>query len=223
MIIIFTYLFKRITFITFIINTILLLILFYVVIYIIIQDPKLTRISTKVENLGVQMANYIAKESGSTFKCPKDYIPIQEEISLEANTIYGYGNPTLNTDSQVNVWKYGNIPVDLYTSNDQTPSSMFYPNAKDIPNYRNQLRAKTDNQPNQTFGTTYPSSTYYECKWLGGNSNNEGLPNFENKQYSSIPCQYKQNFQEIGKYICSKDPNTLSATDFNQACDIISS
>jgi hypothetical protein len=56
---------------------------------------------------------------------------------------------------------------------------------------------------------------YYKCDWVGGN-NYSGISK-SNKKYSSIPCNYKQNYTQTGKYICLSDPNDPE-TDFNKSC-----
>ena len=60
--------------------------------------------------------------------------------------------------------------------------------------------------------------TYYECQWLGGNNNGD-LPNMEPNKYSSIPCQYRANYEEKNRYICSKDPNNLGSSILTDICN----
>jgi len=50
--------------------------------------------------------------------------------------------------------------------------------------------------------------TYYECKWLGGTINGNSLPIQDNKKYSTIPCNYKENYTQVQKLICTNNPNT---------------
>ena len=60
--------------------------------------------------------------------------------------------------------------------------------------------------------------TYYECKWLGGTINGNSLPIKDKNTYSTIPCDYKENYTMINKYICKDDPNKngiSSCTDIN--------
>jgi hypothetical protein len=56
---------------------------------------------------------------------------------------------------------------------------------------------------------------YYKCDWIGGN-NYSGVGK-DNIKYSPIPCKYKQNFTQTGKYICLSDPNNPK-TDFYKSC-----
>jgi len=50
--------------------------------------------------------------------------------------------------------------------------------------------------------------TYYKCAWLGGSINGNSLPIQDNKTYSTIPCNYKENYTQVQKLICTNDPNT---------------
>lgn len=179
------------------------------------------QVNKAIKNLKVEMTEYANSVIGNTidpYKCPTK-CSINSANPPPSSLIQGYQQPTLNIDPQANVWQYGDIPVDLYTSKN-TPGSDFYANPKNIPNYRNTLEEDMGDEPRSTFGTTYPHSTYYKCEWLGGN--NTGLPNIETKTYSSIPCSYRENYEETGRYICSKNPNNLSSSDFNAVCtDVI--
>jgi hypothetical protein len=49
--------------------------------------------------------------------------------------------------------------------------------------------------------------TYYKCEWLGGNINGNSLPIKDTKTYSTIPCNYKENYTQVNKLICKDDPN----------------
>lgn len=169
-----------------------------------------------IKNIKVEMSEYI--NSVDPYTCPTK-CSINSANPPPSSRIQGYQQPTLNIDPQANVWQYGDIPVDLYTSKN-TPGSDFYMNPQNIPNYRNTLEEDMGDEPQPNFGTTYPHSTYYKCEWLGGN--NTGLPNIESKTYSSIPCSYRENYEETGRYICSKNPNNLSTNEFNTVCNNVS-
>jgi hypothetical protein len=163
------------------------------------------------------------------YQCPPSPCSANLDVSSESPTIFGYEQPTLNTDPQLNVWQYGDIPTDLYTT-PQNPASTFYSNQPNIPIYKNTLQEQIEDMPASTFGTTYPSSTYYQCQWNGSNlnkgvqnMNNAGLPNIETNTYSSIPCSYRPNFTETARYICTQNPNNLSSSQFNQVCNNVSS
>ncbi len=158
-----------------------------------------------INSLAVNMANYVNSpllSNDGMYHCPSNCTATVEKEQA-VNTLNSYGSPTLNTDSQVNVWKYGDIPNTLYTS-PQTPGSDFYNTKTPIPNYRTSIGEK-DILPNQQFSSEYPLSTYYECQFMG--SNNGGLPNKETEKYSTIPCNYRENTVELNKYWCKKDPN----------------
>lgn len=197
-----------------------------IVIYLIIiyyaSFSKLTSNNADkiLKNIKVDMADYAGKILGANIKpytCPTTCSTNHTSPQPRPNMIQGYEQPTLNIDPQVNVWQYGDMPSDLFTSN-KIPASDFYTNPKNIPSYRNTLEEEIEDEPKASFGTTYPNSTYYKCNWLGGN-NNGGLPNIESKTYSSIPCSYRANYEETGKYICSKNPNNLSQLDFDRVCE----
>jgi hypothetical protein len=64
-----------------------------------------------------------------------------------------------------------------------------------------------DGNRQYTKPTNENSLTYYQCNWLGGNINGNSLPIQDTNKYSTIPCTYKQNYTQVGKYICKTDPN----------------
>jgi hypothetical protein len=209
---------KNFIIISVVIFIIYLLIIKFKVYYIV--TPK--NIEKNIGNLGVQMASYIDTtiEKNNPYTCPVDCS--KNSSGAISPTILGYAQPTLNIDPQLDVWQYGDIPTDLYTTT-KLPASKFYSNYQNIPNYNATDKDIEKNMPKPFFGTTYPSSTYYKCQWLGGD-NSQGLPNKEDstKPYSSIPCTYRQNYSEIGRYICSENPNNLSETERNNKCNDVS-
>jgi hypothetical protein len=188
---------NKITLIRFILLSISLFIIYLGMFYSISKYINLHKIE-------VDMVNYINNNlmKDLNYKCPKIC-----KNSSNSNTYINNSNilvkeeTTLDIDPQLNVWKYGDIPVDGYTST-KLPGSNFYNSPVNIPNYYNPL-----NEPKSSFGTTYPKSTYYQCEWLGGTSNTNGLPNNNGNKYSTIPCNFRQNYQETGRYICPSDPN----------------
>lgn len=190
-----------------------------IIIYCIIYFRKYFK--TLKNEVKVDMATYIATviENNLPYKCPATCPPKNPAITVSTASLQGYEQPTLKTDPQLNVWQYGDMAQDLYTSA-KTPGSDFYSNVT-IPNYTDTYEEQIVNSPKPAFKSTYPSSTYYKCQWQGGNSNGD-LPNIESKTYSTIPCSYRPNFSETGRYICNRDPNTLSSIDkFSQYCDTI--
>lgn len=174
----------------------------------------------KIKTLGVDMKDFVKKEIEEELDlvCPAKCPPINPK---KVNSITGYTSPTLNVDPQLNVWKYGDVPTDLYTSA-SNPAKDSYVDYYNIPNYNASLQEEAGNEPKPFFGTSYPQSTFYKCKWLGGNSNGPGLPNPEPEKYSSIPCDYRPNFQEKGKFLCMKDPNKLPISEFTKYCTDVS-
>ena len=173
-------------------------------------------VADRIRDLKIRMDDYIVEEVFD-LTCPAKCPEIEKSEPISKN-IKGYHSPTLRTDPQLNVWELGDMPTDLYTSS-TNPGSNFYKNPKNIPNYNETDLDKLKNRPKPFFKTTYPVSTYYKCKWLGGNSNDIGLPNIENNKYSSIPCNYRPNFEEVSRYVCTKNPNNLNNNDFNNYCD----
>lgn len=211
---------KKITNSQLIIIIIILFLIYLIAIYFGVYSKfYLNNLGKGLRNAKVIMDEYKADLLGilTDYQCPSTCPPV--EAPQNPALIQGYGTPTLRTDPQLNVWKYGDIPTDLWT-NDKLKGTNFYTNYS-IPNYNATLEEEIYNSPKSTFGTTYPNSTYYKCKWLGGDNNKYGLPNLENNTYSSIPCTYRPNYSEDGRYICSKDPNKISEGDFNKYCNTL--
>jgi len=200
----------------------LVLIIIYVLVIIFTLYIHITSQNAlkNINGIKVNMAQYIDTiiDDKFDYKCPTK---CSKNASVSSKIILGYAQPTLKTDSQLDAWQYGDIPTDLYTT-PENPASKFYLNHKDIPNYRTTQEEKLKNMAAPSFDTSFPSSTYYKCQWNGGDSNNGDLPNVENNKYSSIPCSYRPNFTEVGRYICTKNPNSLSELDFKNACDNVS-
>ena len=212
---------NKISYNIFIIYLIFLIIVYLLVItFTIYIQTTYNNVSKNIQGAGVSMveyANSIVYPSSVTYKCPAKCIP--NPITNPGSTISGNSPlPTLRTDPQLDVWQYGDLPTDLYTS-PENPSKNFYSNYQNIPNYRTTQQEINEDQPQPFFDTTYPSSTYYQCQWNGGASNNGDLPNVEMNKYSSIPCSYRPNFTEVARYICTQNPNGLDATKFNSICD----
>jgi hypothetical protein len=202
-------------------TTLLIIAYISVIIFTLYIHITSQNILKHINGVKVEMGEYIDSVIATqlNYKCPTTCT--KNPTFVSADTITGYGQPTLRTDSQLDVWQYGDIPTDLYTTPDN-PASKFYSNSKNVPNYRTTEKEKKENMPQPFFGSSFPSSTYYQCKWGGGESNNGDLPNIDSTKYSSIPCSYRPNFTEVGRYICTKNPNSLSSTDFKKACDNIS-
>ncbi len=125
--------------------------------------------------------------------------------------------PTLNIDPSTNVWKFGDVPEGGYLSSSDSSIQQFYNSPTDIQSYYNE-----NNEPHQRFGTTYPNSVYYKCEWMGASNEEHGLPNTELSTYTTIPCSYRPNFKQTGKYICNNDPNLNGITDCSNVSEIYS-
>ncbi len=199
---------------------ILLLIYLFIVNYAIYYILNISGVEKSYNKMKVQMSEFIDNKiaNGDNYKCPADCTTNDEQEP--GDTIYGYNQPTLKTDPQLDVWQYGDIPVDVWTSNTKQ-SKMFYKNYQDIPNYNATPQEELANQPKPFFGTNFPRSTYYKCQWNGGERNNISMPSMEKSEYSSIPCSYRPNFTENAKYICKENPNTSTA-EFSTICEDVS-
>jgi hypothetical protein len=196
---------------------IILLLIYLLTIYFgVYHKIYLHNLGKGLRSVKVKMDEYKADLLGmvTDYTCPSSCPPIV--APEDSDIISSYNSVTLKTNPQLDVWKYGDIPTDLWTSN-KLKGSNFYENVT-IPNYNETLEEQIYNAPKPFFGTTYPNSTFYKCKWLGGDNNN-GLPNLDNKKYSSIPCSYRPNYSEEERYICSKDPNKINESDFTKYCD----
>ena len=211
---------KKITNSQLIIIIIVLFLIYLLTIYFgVYHKFYLHNLGKGLRNAKVIMDEYKADLLGvlTDYQCPSTCPPVEDPENPAV--IQGYSSPTLRTDPQLNVWQYGDIPTDLWTNN-TLKSSNFYTNYT-IPNYNTTLEEEMANSPKSAFGTSYPNTTYYKCKWLGGDNNNNGLPNIETNTYSSIPCTYRPNYSEDGRYICSKDPNKISTSEFTKYCDTL--
>jgi hypothetical protein len=210
---------------------ILLLIYLYIIYYAIYYIFNIDGMDKTYNKVKVNLSEHIDKirNENNPYTCPSDCTSsISEEH--EGDTIYGFPQPTLRTDPQLDVWQYGDIPIDLYTSKSK-PASKFYANYRDIPNYNKTIQEELANEPKPAFGTTYPRMTYYRCKWNGNGDiptnlpkkfRNNTLPNKELYDFSSIPCSYRPNFTEEGKFICKENPNN-NKSDFNTICEDVTS
>lgn len=160
---------------------------------------KMSTIESRVKGLGVIMKEYYDKERDNIippYTCPSTCQTIPEEMDEETVIDYKYDKSgvVLNIDPSLNVWKDGDVPVnqDVESLSDLTKIDM----------------------PKPFFGTTYPKTTYYKCKWLGGGGA-RGMPyrmKTTNK-FSTIPCEYRPNNTEEARYICTKDPNENGLED----------
>ena len=205
-----------------ILYTIILVVIYLLVItftmYIHVSTENVLK---NINGVKVEMQQYVDNVIAGpiNYTCPTQCTP--NPVIESGNIITGYEQPTLKTDPQLDVWQYGDIPTDLYTTT-ENPASKFYSNYQNIPNYNSTLEEKIENMPKPVFGTTFPSSTYYQCEWNGSNTNNGNLPNVETNKYSSIPCSYRPNFTETARYICTKNPNIISDSEFSTVCDNVS-
>jgi hypothetical protein len=205
-----------------ILTVILIIVYLLVITFTIYIHLTAQNVVKNINGVTVQMTEYIdsviAKELN--FKCPAT-CSVNQTLN-GGPTIMGYAQPTLKIDPQLNVWQYGDVPSDLYTTTNN-PASTFYTNYIDISNFNKTDEEQRENMPKSVFSTTYPNSTYYKCQWNGGTGIN-GLPNTESSTYSSIPCSYRPNFTETGRYICRDNPNKFNGDDdkIKDICDDVS-
>ena len=162
----------------------------------------------------------------NTYQCPIQCPPLFPTVSSETNEEdypdgpMGYGSKIksfphelLRTQSQNNVWVDGDIPNDINT----TPENYnkLYLKPRKLPIYLNNEMQKQAAEPKPFFrGIDKKFATYYKCQNNNGKNNN--IPRF-----SSIPCSYKPNYSEVGRYICSSDPSESSANCENDDCSNI--
>jgi hypothetical protein len=214
---------RKLSFRNLLIASVIIIIYFLILIYYeAYRKFTLTEIKKEMDKIGINMQDYtrsLLSESIAPYSCPmkcnKKYIEIDQSKIKKIN--FSENTPILNIDPQTNVWKYGDIPDDLYTSY-KLPPSAFFKSPNNIPLYNVTPEEEQENSPKSKFSTTYPMSTYYKCKWNGDINNTGGLSS-EDGKYSSIPCSYKSNYSEEGKYICMDNPNKVGLE--NAKCDEI--
>ena len=197
-----------------------MILIFGLIIYFaVLNHYSSYNVAKKIQNLQVAMQSYAQKILEDTVpgyscpaKCDNKIAPVEEEI----NIIVQEPGDTLNINPQINVWKLGSIP---YNKNGINTSYKLNP-----------MLYSSGDQPEPSFGTTYPKSTYYQCNWLGGGERGpEGLPlggPTADKPFSTIPCSYKPNMKQKAKYICNTDPNLgsnkdVKSSEFLQNCTFI--
>jgi hypothetical protein len=199
--------FKKINLKNFIIISVILFIIYLLVItFKVYYSISIENTEKNIRNLSVQMATYIDSsiDKNNPYRCPAKCDKKSSTYSTSPVLTNRIDSPTLNIDPQTNIWENGDVPSDLYIS---------------------PYNADSTRNPKPFFEKTFPRSTYYKCEWLGGD--NQSLPNIETT-FSSIPCNYRQNYEEKGRYICINDPNTISTSasdytsQFNTMCDDVS-
>jgi hypothetical protein len=209
---------KIINFNTFIGMSLFMILIFGLIIYFsVLNHYSSYNVAKKIQNIQVAMQSYAQKvlednipEYTCPSKCDNKKAPVEEEININIQE----PGDTLNINPQLNVWKLGSIP---YNKKGINPSYEL----KD----RDPMLYSWGDEPKPSFGTTYPKSTYYQCDWLGGENNSDGLPlgaPTKDKPFSTIPCSYKPNMKQKAKYICNTDPNlgnkNTKSTEFIQNC-----
>lgn len=175
-------------------------------------DAKLL-VNQNIQNTAIKMKNFTQDtiEKIVPRQCPTKCVdkPTKNDGDNNSNSNSSYSNiitrkqPSLNVNSQIDVWKYGDVPNDLFTKPGFNKDIYINP-SKFEKNYYND-----ENYPKSNFDAPINSgATYYKCDWLGGDSDTQ-MPNTEKGTYTTIPCSYRDNFKESGKYFCPKgvDPN----------------
>jgi len=194
------------SFTLYVIFSIVLIILYTILVYYLLnQVTAISNMTQYLQSLEVDVVDYVNSYNDNTNQCPTG-CTTQEETSNEP-TVQLKQTPTLNIDPQTNVWNYGDIPEDGWTSAN-LPANTFYSNPTNIPSYYN-----IENSAQPFFGgnmSTDSFKTYYQCQNLG---NNNGLA--QSTGYTTIPCYFMENTQETGRYICKEDPNQNGISENN--------
>ena len=160
-------------------------------------------IKNKMDAVKVAMVDYSKKIQQNRipeYQCPSTCTNNQEEEDNNNNNTFDYNNSgtTLKIDPSLNVWKYGDVPIGSELDSEIEPGD----------------------EPRPFFGTSYPQTIYYQCKWLG-NRGGKNMPKQmiqSMKKYSTIPCTYRPNNTEKSRLFCQKDPNNLDADQINKYC-----
>jgi hypothetical protein len=202
-------------------------------------DKQLMSMKVTMNPYETEISNIIPREEGEIEKTCKKACPSgkinnknEQQDSIHSDSLDDIG--TLKTDPQLNVWKYGDLPEDLWTGEHRnkitnSPSKNITSEfeTKFLPIFDQTFNNYDFNDitnPKARFGTTSPSMTYYKCDWMGSIQGGDDKFPFKSKlTYSSIPCEYKPNYIESGRYICSQNPNKISENnDFRKICDDVS-
>ena len=175
-------------------------------------DAKLL-VNQSIQNTAIKMKNFTQDsiEKIVPRQCPTKCVdkPKKKDGDSDSKINSSYSNiitrkqPSLNVSSQIDVWKHGDVPNDLFTKPGFNKDIYINPSEFER-NYYND-----ENYPKSNFDAPINSgATYYKCEWLGGDSDTQ-MPNTEKDKYTTIPCSYRDNFKESGKYFCPKgvDPN----------------
>jgi positive regulator of sigma E activity len=173
----------KITMKNLIIISIILFGIYLSIIYFVVYNKVANyTIGKNFRKLRMDMRNYVDNQIDelSPYTCPME-CPANSETVEDDSLLHGYKQPTLRIDPQVDVWKYGDIPVGAFTSS-ELPGSNFYITPKNIPNYRDSPKQIAQNEPKPFFGAPKQVLTYYKCDWMGGQRNGD-LPNLESNRY----------------------------------------
>lgn len=232
-------------------NTITLLFILIVLVYIFygyniyktysanMFDKQLLSMKVNMNPYAVEISNLIPQEEAQIKQkckaaCPSGQTKNPDKKS-DTRTNSSVINNTLKTDSQLNVWEYGDIPDDLWNGKHIDPITHISSNnitSEFTSQYDSTFNQKFNSydlnnitNPKARFGTTSPSMTYYKCNWMGDKNDDNNTYPFKSKLiYSSIPCEYKPNYTESGRYICKKNPNSdsINNSNFKDFCDDVS-
>lgn len=175
-------------------------------------------IQIKLEGLKVAMATYAQKLKQNKippYQCPTGCESENDDSSNSednSGNTFNYTNKegaSLKIDPSLNVWKYGSVPIRKVYN---IEGEFEYLSEED------QLQTN----PKPFFGTSYPQTIYYQCKWLG-NTTDKNMPNnmrSSSSKYSTIPCTYRPNNTEEARLFCQKDPNNLNSGEIDQYCQV---
>ena len=200
-----------------IILSIILFIILGIACYIhVARQFSYINIQNKLEGVKVAMVTYAQKLKDNKipeYECPSNCETdnsnsSSDEESNDSNFNYSSKeSSSLKIDPSLNVWKYGSVPVR---------------NVFNIEGEFEYLSEDESTNPRPFFGTSYPQTIYYQCKWLGNKSDKNMPKNMRSgsTKYSTIPCNYRPNNTEEARLFCQKDPNNLTSEQIQEYCQI---
>lgn len=178
-----------------ILAVIIIIILLAITIFILYKNS--VRVQNLLKNIHVELP-HLKDIVKNPYTCPSN-CKTNANANTSSSTTLGYklnNYPTLNTNQQNNYWKNGDY-------SGVSPAGTFI--------------EKFDN-PNRNNAINY-STTYYKCKWTGGNkSTDSGLPIEDGSIISTEPCEYKEGYVPLlndkgkYKYLCNKPIDDTSKT-----------
>ena len=184
-----------------IIATIVIIILLAITIFVLYKNS--VHIQKLLKNIHVEMP-HLKDIIKNPYTCPSNCESNDDKGTSNSALGYKVNNyPTLNTNQQNNYWKNGDY-------SGVSPAGTF------IENFTN---------PNHDTAVQY-STTYHECKWIGGNKSvSNGLPIEDGSIISSEPCSFKEGYVPVldnnkkpNKYLCKGNPDKTTGFSVTTNC-----